>query len=117
MGLLYLHMFQHKCVILRELAVSTLLSYTSMSTHSLLIQFKMSHMSFVVESKCLTLQKFYSCPRYNTIVKISLLLQFICSAVWLPYLQSVCVMLHLCWPGTYMFIIENIKICKVQVLK
>jgi hypothetical protein len=38
------YMFRHDCVILRELVVSTLLSYISMSTQLLVIKFKMSRM-------------------------------------------------------------------------
>jgi hypothetical protein len=34
------YMFRHYCVIFRELAVSTLLSYISMSMQSLVIEFK-----------------------------------------------------------------------------
>jgi hypothetical protein len=45
------YMFRHYRVILRQLAVSTLLSYTSMSKQSLVIQFKISHMFFAVESQ------------------------------------------------------------------
>jgi hypothetical protein len=41
-------MFRHYCVILRELVVSTLLSYTSMSMQSL--QFKISLIFYAVES-------------------------------------------------------------------
>jgi len=37
------YMFRHYCVILRELVVNTVLSYTSMSMQSLVIQFKISH--------------------------------------------------------------------------
>ena len=37
------YMFRHYCVILSELKVSTLLSYTSMSMQWLVIQFKISH--------------------------------------------------------------------------
>jgi len=43
------HMFRHYCVILRELAVSTLLSYTSMSMQLLVIQYKISRMFYAVE--------------------------------------------------------------------
>jgi len=46
-------MFRHYCVILRELVVSTLLSYISMSRHSLVIQLKISHTFYVVEAQCL----------------------------------------------------------------
>jgi len=42
-------MFRHYCVILRELAVSTLLSYTSMSMQLLVIQYKISRMFYAVE--------------------------------------------------------------------
>jgi len=40
------YMFRHYCVILRELIVSTFLSYTSMSVQWLVIQFKISHVLF-----------------------------------------------------------------------
>jgi hypothetical protein len=43
------YMFQHYCVILRELVVSTLPSYTSMSMQLLVIQFKISHVFYAVE--------------------------------------------------------------------
>ena len=44
------YMFHHHCVILRELVVCTLLSYTSMSVQLLVIQFKIiSRMFFAVE--------------------------------------------------------------------
>jgi hypothetical protein len=42
-------MFRHYCVILRQLAVSTLSSYTSMSMQLLVIQYKISHMFYAVE--------------------------------------------------------------------
>jgi len=42
-------MFQHYCVILRELAVSTLPGYTSMSMYLLVIQYKISSMFYAVE--------------------------------------------------------------------
>ena len=40
------YMFRHYCVIIRELAVSTLLSYISMSMQSVVIQFKTSHIFY-----------------------------------------------------------------------
>jgi hypothetical protein len=43
------YMFRNYCVILRELVVCTLLSYTSMSVQLLVIQFKVSHMFPAVE--------------------------------------------------------------------
>jgi len=43
------YMFQHYRVILREIVVSTLLSYPSMSVQLLVIQFKFSHMFYTVE--------------------------------------------------------------------
>jgi len=45
------YMFRHYCTIFRELVVSTLLSYISMPMHSLVIQFKISHIFFAVESQ------------------------------------------------------------------
>jgi hypothetical protein len=51
--LYYSYMFRHYCVILRELIVSTLLTYINMSMQSLVIQFKISHIFFAVESQCL----------------------------------------------------------------
>ena len=51
-------MFRHYCVILRELVVSTLLSYTTMSMQSLVIQFKFSHMFYAVESQRLKSLKY-----------------------------------------------------------
>jgi hypothetical protein len=47
------YMFQHYCVIFREFIDSTLVSYISISMQSLVIQFKISHMFFAVESQCL----------------------------------------------------------------
>jgi hypothetical protein len=47
--LLYFYMFQHYCVILRELLVSTLPSYTSMSMQLFVIQFKISRMLYAFE--------------------------------------------------------------------
>jgi len=44
------YMFRHCSVILRELVVSTLLSYTSISMQSLVIQPKISHVFYGVES-------------------------------------------------------------------
>jgi len=43
------YMFHQYCVILNELIVSTLPSYTSLSLHLLVIQFKISHMFYAVE--------------------------------------------------------------------
>jgi Na+-transporting NADH:ubiquinone oxidoreductase subunit NqrD len=45
----------------RDLVVSTLQSYISMSMQ-LVIQFKISQMFFVVESQCLKSLKYYNCP-------------------------------------------------------
>ena len=42
-------MFRHYCVTLRELAVSTLLSHTSMSMQLLVIQYKISRMLYAIE--------------------------------------------------------------------
>jgi hypothetical protein len=42
-------MFQHICVILRELEVSTLPSYMSISMQLLVTQYKTSHMFYAVE--------------------------------------------------------------------
>jgi len=46
-------MFRHYRVILREFAVSTLPSYTRMLLQLLVIQRKISHMFYAVESQCL----------------------------------------------------------------
>ena len=40
-------MLRHYCAILRQLVVRTLLSYTSMSVQSLVIQFKISHVPYL----------------------------------------------------------------------
>jgi hypothetical protein len=42
-------MFRHYCVILGELVVSTLPSYTSVSMQLLVIRFKISRMFYAVE--------------------------------------------------------------------
>jgi len=42
-------MFRHYCVFLRELVVSTLLCYINMSMQSLLIQFKISHVTKTIK--------------------------------------------------------------------
>ena len=47
------YMFRHYRVILRELVDSTLLSYTSMSMQSLVIQFKISHVLYAAQYQCL----------------------------------------------------------------
>jgi len=46
-------MFRHYYVILRELVVSTLLSYTSISVQLLVIQCKDFYMFYAVETQCL----------------------------------------------------------------
>jgi len=51
-------MFRHSDAILRELVVSTLLSYTSVLMQQLVIQFKISHMFYAVESQCLNYLKY-----------------------------------------------------------
>ena len=43
------YMFRHYCVILRELVVTTLLSYTSMLVQLLVMQFKTPYMFYAVE--------------------------------------------------------------------
>jgi len=61
-------MFRHYSVILRELIVSTLPSYTSMSVQLLVIQYKISHMFYAVEIsmfKILKLSYYTGCPRRN----------------------------------------------------
>jgi len=58
-----------------KFVVSTLLSYTRMSMQSLVIQFKISHVLYVVESQCiLKYLKYYNCPICNKMAKIILLL-------------------------------------------
>ena len=80
------YMFRHYFVILRELVVITLLSYTSVSVQSLVIHFKISH---VLCCWILIFTIFKICSIYNKMAKIILLLQLLWSPVWWPYIQSV----------------------------
>jgi len=59
-------MFRHYRVILRELVVSTLLSNTSMSMQLLAIQFKTSHMFYVVEIAMFEIFKILKSSSYHT---------------------------------------------------
>jgi len=43
------YMFRHYCVILRELVVTTLLIYTSISVQLLVMQFNITHTFYAVE--------------------------------------------------------------------
>ena len=60
------YMFRHYCVILRELVVSTLPSYTSMSNaiaHNIIQNLKLFHIGLMLlKSKYL---KYQNCPVYN----------------------------------------------------
>jgi hypothetical protein len=58
-------MFRHYCVILGELAVSTLPSYTRMSMQLLVIQFKIPHMFYAVEISMFKIFKILKLSNYT----------------------------------------------------
>jgi len=69
-------MFRHYCVIVRELVISTLPSYTRMWVQLLIIQFEILHMFYAVEISVFKIFKILKLSYYNKMAKIIILLRF-----------------------------------------
>jgi len=73
-NLSHCYMFRHFHVILGELVVSTLLSYTSISSAA--VGNTIYNFTYVVEIPMFKIFKILNCPIYNELSKIILLLSF-----------------------------------------